>query len=66
MEDITTEDVQRLFNGMTGAKATKDKTKMVLNQILDAAVEDGLITNIIKGRETISIAATVVDRAYSA
>ena len=31
------------FNGMTGAKATKDKAKMVLNQILDAAVEDGLI-----------------------
>lgn len=44
VEDITTDDVQRLFNGMTGAKATKDKAKMVLNQILDAAVEDGLIT----------------------
>jgi hypothetical protein len=36
--------VQRLFNGMTGAKATKDKARMVLNQIPDAAVEDGLIT----------------------
>ena len=34
VEDITTDDVQRLFNGMTGAKATKDKAKMVLNQIL--------------------------------
>ena len=44
VEDITTDDVQRLFNGMTGAKTSKDKTKMVLNQILDAAVEDGLIT----------------------
>ena len=44
VEDITTDDVQRLFNGMTGAKATKDKARMVLNQILDAAVEDGLIT----------------------
>ena len=44
IEDITTDDVQRLFNGMTGAKATKGKAKMVLNQILDAAVEDGLIT----------------------
>ena len=43
VEDITTDDVQRLFNGMIGAKATKDKAKMVLNQILDAAVEDGLI-----------------------
>ena len=44
VEDITTDDVQRLFNGMTGAKTSKDKTKMVLNQILDAAVEDGIIT----------------------
>lgn len=44
VEDITTNDVQRLFNSMTGAKTTKDKAKMVLNQILDTAVEDGLIT----------------------
>lgn len=44
VEDITTDDVQRLFNGMTGSKATKDKAKMVLNQILDAAMEDGLIS----------------------
>ena len=44
VEDIITDDVQRLFNGMTGAKTSKDKTKMVLNQILDAAVEDGIIT----------------------
>lgn len=43
VEDLSTDDVQRLFNGMTGSKATKDKAKMVLNQILDAAVEDGLI-----------------------
>lgn len=44
VKDITTDDVQRLFNGMTGAKATKDKARMVLNQILDAAVEDKLIS----------------------
>lgn len=44
VEDITADDVQRLFNGMVGAKATKDKTRMVLNQIMDAAVEDGVIT----------------------
>lgn len=44
VEEITTDEVQRLFNGMTGAKATKDKARMVLNQILDAAVEDKLIT----------------------
>lgn len=45
VEDITTDDVQRLFNGMSGAKATKDKARMVLNQILNAAVEDKLITS---------------------
>lgn len=44
VEDITTDDVQRLFNSMKGAKATKDKARMVLNQILDAAVEDRLIS----------------------
>ena len=44
VEDITTDHVQRLFNNMTGAKATKDKARMVRNQILDAAVEDRLIT----------------------
>jgi len=43
VEELTTDDVQQLFNGMTNSKATKDKAKMVLNQILDAAVEDGLI-----------------------
>ena len=43
VEDITTDDVQRLFNNMKGAKATKDKAKIVLNQILDTAVEDNLI-----------------------
>ena len=40
VEDITVDDVQRLFNSMSGAKTTKDKARMVLNQILDAAVED--------------------------
>lgn len=51
LEDITADDVQRLFNGMTGAKATKDKARMVLNQIMDAAVEDGIIKqNPVKSR----------------
>lgn len=43
LEDITTDDVQRLFNGMNGSKATKNKARVVLNQILDAAVEDRII-----------------------
>lgn len=51
VEDITVDDVQRLFNSMTGAKATKDKARMVLNQILDAAVEDKLLSaNPLKSR----------------
>lgn len=44
VEDILIDDVQQLFNGMTGAKTTKDKVRVVLNQILDAAVEDKLLT----------------------
>ena len=33
VEDITTDDVQRLFNGMNGSKATKDTAKMVLRNL---------------------------------
>lgn len=43
VEEITVDDVQRLFNGISGTKATKDKVKTVLNMILEAAVEDGLL-----------------------
>lgn len=45
VEDIGPDEVQRLFNSMSGAKTTKDKARMVLNQILDAAVEDKLISS---------------------
>lgn len=45
IEDITTDEVQRLFNTMDKAKATKDKVKIVLNQILEAAKDDKLITD---------------------
>ncbi len=44
IEDITTDDVQRLFNSMNGAKTTKMKTKMVLNMIMTTALEDGIIS----------------------
>ena len=51
VEDIGPDEVQRLFNSMSGAKATKDKARMVLNQILDAAVEAKLIaSNPLKSR----------------
>ena len=43
VEEITVDDVQRLFNDISGTKATKDKVKIVLNMILDAAVEDRLL-----------------------
>lgn len=43
IEEITTDDVQKLFNGMAGAKATKEKVRLVLNMILDTAVDDGYI-----------------------
>lgn len=35
--------MQRLFNNISGAKATKDKVKIVLNQIFDSAVDDRLM-----------------------
>lgn len=44
VENICVDDIQRLFNAMDCTKATKDKVKMVLNMILNAAVEDGLLT----------------------
>lgn len=51
VEDIGPDEVQRLFNRMSGAKTTKDKARMVLNQILDAAVEDKLLaSNPLKSR----------------
>jgi len=44
VEDITVDVVQQLFNSMNGAKSTKDKVKVVLNQIFDFAVEDKLLS----------------------
>ena len=43
IEDVGTDEVQKLFNGMKGAKATKDKVKLVLNMFFEAAIEDELI-----------------------
>lgn len=43
VEDITVSDIQRLFNGMEGTKATKNKARIVLNMVLDFAVEDGIL-----------------------
>ena len=48
VEEITTYDVQRVFNAMDAngtqkRKSSKDKVKMVLNMILRHAVEEGII-----------------------
>lgn len=44
IEDITTADIQEMFNNMGDcAKETKKKAKTVLGMILDCAVEDNLI-----------------------
>lgn len=55
IEDITPADVMSIFNGMDRpkkvTKATKDKVRTVLNQILEAAVEEGLLAkNPLKSR----------------
>ncbi len=43
IEDITTDHIQALFNGMNAAKASKDKTRMVLNMIFETALDEGII-----------------------
>lgn len=43
LEDITTDHIQALFNGMSGAKASKDKTRMVLNMIFETALDEGIL-----------------------
>lgn len=45
VEEITVDDVQRLFNDISGTKATKDKVKIVLNPMLcDFCVQTPEIT----------------------
>ena len=43
IEDITTDDIQLLFNKMGGSKATKNKLKTVLGMILTDAFDNDLI-----------------------
>ena len=40
VEDIKVDDIQRLFNGMNTSTETKYKVKRLLNQVLNAAVDD--------------------------
>ena len=43
IEEIGVDAVQRLFNGMDTSKETKQKAKRLLNQILNAAIDDDLL-----------------------
>lgn len=43
IEDILPADIQRIFNGIDGARETKVKVKTVLNMIFQQAIEDELI-----------------------
>ena len=67
VEDITTDDIQRLFNNMAGTKATKQKARVVLNMVMEAALEDGLIQrNPLKSRRLkITGEASQVTKEYS-
>ena len=67
VEDITPDHVQQMFNRMSGVKATKEKAKIVLNQIFEAALEDKFITtNPLKSRKVkITGAASKTTAAYS-
>lgn len=43
VEDIGVDDIQRLFNSMDTSKETKHKTRRLLNQVLEAAADEGLL-----------------------
>ena len=67
IEDISVDDVQRFFNSMTGAKATKDKAKQVLNMVLETALDEGLIKrNPLKSKRVkITGAASTYTKVYT-
>lgn len=43
VEDIKPDDIQRMFNGMNTSRETKYKVKRLLNQVLNAAVDDDFL-----------------------
>ena len=67
VEDITMDEVQRLFNGMNTSKETKLKTKRLLNQVLNAAIDDGfMLRNPLKsGRLKITGSESTTTAAYT-
>lgn len=67
VEDIRADDIQRLFNGMDTSKETKYKVKRLLNQVLNAAVDDEfLVKSPLKSdRIKITGAESTTTAAYS-
>ncbi len=67
IEDITTADLQALFNSVGGAKTSKDKVKAVLSQIFGLALEDGIIAKnpLSSKRLKITGAKSVQTKPYS-
>ena len=66
IEDIGVDAVQRLFNGMDTSKETKQKAKRLLNQILNAAIDDLLAKNPLKSnRIKITGAESTTTEVYS-
>lgn len=43
IEDISTDDIQSMFNSIKNTKASKEKIKTVLNQIIKSAIDDRYI-----------------------
>jgi len=58
IEEIRTDDIQRLFNSMKTSKETKYKVKRLLNQIFNAAVDDEFLTKNPLKTSRIKIAGT--------
>ena len=52
IEEIEPDTLQELFNSISGAKSSKMKVRLVLNMVLENAVEDGIIQhNPLKSRK---------------
>jgi len=56
VEDIALDDMQKMFNSMETSKETKMKAKRLLNQILNAAVDDGFLSKNLAKSKRLKIA----------
>ncbi len=67
VEDIGTGEIQRLFNTMDTAKETKYKVKRLLNQVFNAAIDDGFLVKnpLLSDRIKITGAESKTTEVYS-